>query len=828
MKPRILTETLSAVALTLLLGAAQTHATQTVRELFDNLPNAVVADGTALDGMTNDVTTVGLEGYWTNNPTGSTGIGYKGSWTVNWVMEGLQGNILPDQAEINGQNGCLDQYLGNLDTLVDPNTGNPYGEWSSQVYSTHPLAPSAQVNFKAAGTYWFSVRIEKNYSWNAGDSSAGLGLSTGNGTNDHFIGFGVTRPAATAADGSTDIGDTDYVTFGTLGQAGFPGQDDTGGPYLPHATGPAQLFNSGAGAVNWAESGLVVGRLVTTPSGASELDVVTILPNASLATFTLDPASIVWDATTTFTETNLMTQLLVWMHGNNVEYDAIRIGTTYADVVGLEVQGAPVASPSSTVYAGTTVTLTSGAQVDSGNTPMSYQWLSNGVLVAGATSSTYTLSNTTTAFTANYSVIVTNFFGMLTSPPVHLVFNPLTPAFFTSKPAPLTRYVGSPNATFTCAVDGTPPYTYQWKFGGNNLGSPTTTSAQTNTLVLSTPVTASEANTYSVTVSNPGGSTNSGDVTFTVIVPPAGSYAAALSALQPWGYWRLDDNVLAGGTTNPVIADQWGGNDGAAINFDTPQFDVPAAPFVGFPTPHNGIYIGGDANSDPCKINLPKLPVWTNTMTFTMWVSNGAAQFVDHANGYGNQYGLWNNSGELIFEWEGLANGWDTGLQLPSGTGWSFVALVVQPDQATVYLGTNMYSMVSSGSGPGSFTLSDSDSVGDTASMYPFGLARNEWPFSEDGKGNSWNTLGGNWSDVSIFYQSLTGQQVTNLFLAGVGSWITGQPDGTGNLVLNWVPGGTLQQASIVTGPYTDIGAATPPYSAPLLSTGMKFYRVKR
>jgi hypothetical protein len=83
---------------------------------------------------------------------------------------------------------------------------------------------------------------------------------------------------------------------------------------------------------------------------------------------------------------------------------------------------------------------------------------------------------------------------------------------------------------------------------------------------------------------------------------------------------------------------------------------------------------------------------------------------------------------------------------------------------------------------------------------------------------------------VAVFYESLTPQQVTNLFLAGVGVQIKGAPDGAGNLNLNWLPGGTLQEANSVTGPYTDVsGSPTPPYSVPIsTATPQHYYRVRR
>jgi hypothetical protein len=135
----------------------------------------------------------------------------------------------------------------------------PYSQFDPGIYATHPLDVSAYVNFQAASTNWFSVRIVKAYPWETGNSSAGLGFSTGNGTNDHFVGIGVTRPVTTASDGVTDIGDTDYATYGTLGQAGLANEPDTGGPYLPIATGAAQMWNSGVNAGS-TEAGLLVGR----------------------------------------------------------------------------------------------------------------------------------------------------------------------------------------------------------------------------------------------------------------------------------------------------------------------------------------------------------------------------------------------------------------------------------------------------------------------------------------------------------------------------------------------------------------------------------------
>ena len=181
-----------------------------------------------------------------------------------------------------------------------------------------------------------------------------------------------------------------------------------------------------------------------------------------------------------------MTQLLLWDYGTGpAVQDAVRVGTDYGSVVGLEIVGAPNASPNKTVYAGTTVTLsTTYAGLNTGPYPMTFQWLSNSVPLTDATNTTLVLTSTTTNFTADYSLAAANFFGTITSAVTHVTVNPASPVTIVQQPVSTTRYVGSPSASFTVYVDGTPPFTYQWKHAGTNIQSAVTTSAQANTLVL--------------------------------------------------------------------------------------------------------------------------------------------------------------------------------------------------------------------------------------------------------------------------------------------------------------------------------------------------------
>ena len=862
-----------AVAASLLIGISPTHATQTVRELFDKIGTS---DYIRIHGLGSGATSVGLQGTWAISPEGtidgtnalSTGIVYKDTWSLDWPLDNLQyGGILLGH---NGsQNGLLNfNSGGNLNTtLFDPLTGLPFGNYTSKSYATRPLTPGAQINFQANGTYYFSVRIVKSYGWWVGDTAAGVGFSTGHDATNRFVGVGVTRPTLLADDQVTHIGDASYISVGTLGQDGFPSNPyGSGGPYYPNALGASGRWtNELAGArppapADGTVAGLLVGRLTTTTSGNATLDVKAYLPKAPVYTnivggvtnITLeqDINNITWEATHNFTETNVMTHLLVWMHGQNVlEYDAIRVGTTYGDVVGFELIGAPQGSPASTVYEGVNVTISQNAGLNTGSIPMSFQWRSNGVDIVDATNATLVLANPTANMTANYSVTVSNYYGgPVTSPESLITINPGIKPVFVSQPTPtaLTRYAGAPSAQFSVVVNGTPPFTYQWQHAGTNIGSVTTTANVTNVLTLG-PITAANAGIYSVIVTNAYGLTNSASATLTVIAPAADSYAAALLSLLThptnlFGYWRLDDLVT---TNNPTLQNYWNGNNGQVSTMDLANEKIAAgvagAPYPAFPTPHLATQLGtrGDLWALPYRADLANLPSAQTNMTFTMWVKGGV-RLAARA-GYGQAYGLENQGGNAIrFYWGAYnsTNGvrtaqWDTGLSAPENE-WAFVTLVVNGNNATVYVGSKTSftsaNLADVGGIPdlengGTMTLLSSTTLNET--NLRLGVGRVPVPWADDGNGAPWTSSGGTWSDIGVFYQVLTPTEIKRLFVVGAGLWIEGTPDGAGNLNLNWLTGFTLQEASSVTGPWTDLGAATPPYSVPIATSGNKFYRVK-
>jgi len=169
---------------------------------------------------------------------------------------------------------------------------------------------------------------------------------------------------------------------------------------------------------------------------------------------------------------------------------------------------------SQTVATGASASFTVTA---TGTAPLSYQWKFNNSDVAGATSPTLTLSNVQAANAGSYTVVVSNAGGSVTSSSATLtVTRPSAPPSITQQPQAQTVDAGA-NVTFTVVATGDAPLSYQWKFNGVDIPG-----ATTPVLSLSS-VQASNAGSYSATVSNPAGSVTSAAALLSVrsLPPPS-------------------------------------------------------------------------------------------------------------------------------------------------------------------------------------------------------------------------------------------------------------------------------------------------------------------
>lgn len=161
------------------------------------------------------------------------------------------------------------------------------------------------------------------------------------------------------------------------------------------------------------------------------------------------------------------------------------------------------------VFAGQRATFSVSAN---GSPPFSYQWQKNGAAISGATSSAYTINAVTAADAGGYSVAVSNVAGSTTSTTATLTVNAAVAPTIANEPRDLTLTDGE-SGSFSVAADGSPPLAYQWYFNGVRLPSGTSSS-------LSVTARPTDAGSYYVVVSNPGGSVTSRTVVLTVNPTP--------------------------------------------------------------------------------------------------------------------------------------------------------------------------------------------------------------------------------------------------------------------------------------------------------------------
>ena len=131
------------------------------------------------------------------------------------------------------------------------------------------------------------------------------------------------------------------------------------------------------------------------------------------------------------------------------------------------------------------------------NNPTSYQWLWHGSPIPGAVGASLLLTNVQYTNAGPFQVVIANALGSITSAPAYL--SVVDPPVITQQPQGLRADVGA-SVSFTVSVEGTLPFTFQWRLRGTNLPGATAQTLQLDYLQLN------QAGPYSVLVRNAGGS----------------------------------------------------------------------------------------------------------------------------------------------------------------------------------------------------------------------------------------------------------------------------------------------------------------------------------
>jgi alpha-glucosidase len=309
-------------------------------------------------------------------------------------------------------------------------------------------------------------------------------------------------------------------------------------------------------------------------------------------------------------------------------------------------------------------------------------------------------------------------------------------------------------------------------------------------------------------VNSQGASSNSSEVAAT-----PGDYAAWICASGPVGYWRLNET---GGTT--AVDSSGNGFNGTyepAVTQGIPGVANP--PGFGFASGDLAASFNGQVNS---WVSLPGLNLNSASVTFVAWIyptaatQAGATGLIFCRDGLGTVSGFdFNPAGtQLGYTWNNDSGtyGWNSGLTPPTNQ-WSFVALVVTPVSATIYLGnTNGLTAASV-----THTQAPSAFSGETR------IGNDSY--------NASRTFKGCLCGAGVFNQALGSNQIATLYQSAAGLFYNPTLVGTWNgrqLTLAWQDNGLLLEATNVSGPWTTNSAAIPP-SAMAPTGALRFFRIK-
>jgi hypothetical protein len=239
-------------------------------------------------------------------------------------------------------------------------------------------------------------------------------------------------------------------------------------------------------------------------------------------------------------------------------------GGVLSTVARLTVNTAPVilTSPGSiSITQGTAFTLTVAA---TGSPAPAYQWRKDGIAIAGATNSSYTVAAAQLSDAGSYTVVVSNVVGSVTSAPA-VVAVVVPPSIVTQ---PTDKVVVAGHAlTLSVVATGTPAPAYQWRRNGATVAGAT---SATFAIANAQPA---DAGGYTVRVSNLAGVVESVTANVTVLVPPLITTQPASISVAGGDSFTL--STAATGTPPPTF--QWRRNGIDLPGANGPTLNVTAA-----------------------------------------------------------------------------------------------------------------------------------------------------------------------------------------------------------------------------------------------------------
>jgi hypothetical protein len=360
-------------------------------------------------------------------------------------------------------------------------------------------------------------------------------------------------------------------------------------------------------------------------------------------------------------------------------------------------------------------------------------------------------------------------------------------------PAAQTVAIGNPASITIPNVYGLGPLTYQWRRNGANLPGKTA-----QTLVFPA-IHQTDAGTYDVVVSNPGGSVTSS--------PPASVLTVINPAVFVTGQWDFNGNLAA------------------TLGRDLSYFDSGVSNDTSFATTTSlGI---PDINGQPTTVMhfIPAGTPWGGYVMFHGAAPNGGGAYV-------NQYtliydifipfGTWRS---LLQTALGNGNDGDLFFNPSGGIGISSVydGIVTAGDWHRVAVAFDL-------SGPGQAPVLTKFIDGVKVGNQTGGLSGPDGRFALDPSALLFADNDGDDADTYVSSVQFSNGRRPDAFLAALGGPSAAKIPGaitarleSGHPVIRWTGGVPLQSANALTGPWSVVSGATSPYSPPAGSP--KFYR---
>lgn len=309
------------------------------------------------------------------------------------------------------------------------------------------------------------------------------------------------------------------------------------------------------------------GKVVITSQPASQTVIQGGDASFSVAAEGVNPLTYQWrfngtkiPTATNTTATNITLTVTNVQPSAGGHYDVVvgsALGSVTSSNATLTVPGPPLVTLQPTTRSVNFGNNTTFTVIASGSTPLAYQWRLGGAPLSSATNGTLTITNAQVANGGSYDVVITNFVGSTTSQVATLTVIVLAPGI-TTQPASRTTNVGS-TVIFTVAAAGIPAPTFQWRFGGANIGN------ATNASLTLTNVQLSSAGNYDAVAANFAGSATSAVAVLTVQGQPTISQqptnqsvnqgdnatfvVVATGVPTPDFRWRHNGSVLSGATS---------------------------------------------------------------------------------------------------------------------------------------------------------------------------------------------------------------------------------------------------------------------------------------